>query len=90
MVAIRHAYRSGGVPQPAPMDRAAAVPVERTEGEQLLREIRAFLRCARMSQTRFGEEACNNTQLVRRLEAGLNPRPVTVARVRKYIRENGK
>lgn len=90
MVAIRHAYRLGGVPQPAPVDRLPPVPVERSEGERLLAEIEAFLRRnPRISRTRFGEEACANSVIIARLEGGLNPRPVTCERVRKYIRENG-
>lgn len=92
MVAIRNAgYPGGGLSGARAMrgrgvDADAVKPEARTTGEQLLCEIRAFLRAHRGFTTNgFGIQAANNPQLIARLEQGANPQPVTCARVRRFI-----
>lgn len=76
---------------PRPPARASDKPArERTIGEQLLAEIEAFMqRNPQVSANRFGREAVDNNKLVERLQQGLNPQPVTVRRVRQFIKGYG-
>jgi hypothetical protein len=73
-----------------PPQASAKNPRERTRGEQLLAEIETFMRRnPHYSQGRFGREAVNNGELVRRLHEGLDPEEITQRRVRKFIADNG-
>lgn len=83
--------RTNSFPGTKPLAIAPAKPPrERTKGEQLLVEIESFMRRnPHWSQHRFGREALNNPNIVRKLQEGLDPEPITERRVRKFIAENG-
>ena len=51
----------------------------------LLREIENFLRAANIPPARFGRDAVKDPRFVFDLRNGREPRPTTVARVRKYL-----
>ena len=83
MVALRNAAWPGSRPSTTPVSKTKK---ERTPREQLLAEIAQFMRAhPQFTQSRFGREAVDNPLLVSRLEGGLNPRPVTLQRVRAFI-----
>lgn len=54
---------------------------------ELLREIRAFLRETRMGPTYFGKVAAGNSELVSRLKAGKTITLRTAERARKFMAE---
>jgi len=56
----------------------------------LLAEIQAFLARTGLTPSRFGVEAVNDGHLLERLCAGREPRRATVARVRAFMKRNGK
>ncbi len=85
---IRTAFFPGPKPPPLAGDKN---PRERTVGEQLLAEIEACVRLnPPMTFTRFGREAMNNKEFVRRLQEGLQPERPTQERARKFMREYGR
>lgn len=51
----------------------------------LLREIENFLRRANVPPARFGREAIGDPRFVFDLRNGREPRPRTVARIRKFL-----
>jgi hypothetical protein len=59
-----------------------------TSNKQLLREIRAFCKAARIAETTFGQRAVHEWRLVERLEAGRSITLTTAERVRNFIRDN--
>lgn len=56
----------------------------------LLKEIDAFLADTETTETRFGREALNDGNFVRRLRAGNGITVATIDRVRAYIAEHRK
>lgn len=59
------------------------------EAGRLLAEIRAYCRAAALAESTFGRLAINDGKLVPRLRDGAQVTTSTLARVRKYIQENG-
>jgi len=55
--------------------------------QDLLREIHEFLARSKMSPSYFGKAACNNSELVGRLEDGKTITFATAAKARAFIRE---
>ena len=53
--------------------------------QQLLREIRTFLKKTKMSPTTFGQRAAGNTYIVERLKEGRQISIDTLDRIRAYI-----
>ena len=51
----------------------------------LLREVENFLRCSKIPPARFGREVMGDPRFVFDLRNGREPRPRTVARVRKFL-----
>lgn len=91
MVAIRTAYRHCPPPEPCTAPNLRVVPknVPEHAGAALLAEIEAFIRRnPHFTQTRLGREAVRNSELVNRLHYGLNPQPVTINKVRNFIRQH--
>lgn len=56
--------------------------------DDLLFEIREFLSRSGISASYFGKLACNNTDVVKRLEGGKTVTLTTAARCRQFIAEN--
>ena len=55
----------------------------------LLREVENFLRHTKVPAARFGREAMGDPRFVFDLRNGREPRPRTIARIRKFL-ENGQ
>lgn len=51
----------------------------------LLREVEKFLRAAKVPPARFGREVMGDPRFVFDLRNGREPRPRTVARIRKFL-----
>jgi hypothetical protein len=60
------------------------------EIRKLLNEINAFRTRIGMQRTRFGLEAVNDGHLLARLQSGRQPRFDTIAKVRAFMKRNGK
>lgn len=54
----------------------------------LLRDIQAFLRKTKMGPAYFGKRAAENSELVKRLEAGGRVWPETEARIRAFMAQH--
>jgi hypothetical protein len=55
--------------------------------QQLLAEIRSFIARTNMGPTYFGKAACNNSEIIARLERGGTVTLKTAERVRAFIAE---
>jgi hypothetical protein len=53
----------------------------------LLREVENFLRNSDVPPTRFGREALGDPRFVFDLRNGREPRPATVARIRRFLED---
>ena len=53
----------------------------------LLREVENFLRNSDVPPTRFGREAMGDPRFVFDLRNGREPRPATVARIRRFLED---
>lgn len=53
----------------------------------LLREVEKFLRVRQVAPTRFGRDVVGDPRFVFDLRNGREPRPQTVARVRRYLED---
>ena len=51
----------------------------------LLREVEQFLRLANIPPARFGREAMGDPRFVFDLRNGREPRPRTIARIRRFL-----
>ncbi len=51
----------------------------------ILREVENFLRSAKIPPARFGREAMGDPRFVFDLRNGREPRPRTIAKVRKFL-----
>jgi len=60
------------------------------EIHNLLHEIRRYRAKTGMTRTRFGVEAMNDGHLLSRLQSGRQPRFDTIAKVRAFMKRNGK
>lgn len=72
---------------PGPNHGAIVTAKPKHPGEALLEEIEAFARQHRLTASGVCRKATGNGNLLEKLQCGTSPRPVTIERLRRYMRE---